>query len=75
MKVTTKGQVTIPNHIRGYLGITAHSEIDFVIRNKDVVLVKAELPAKDPASKFRRLRGILKGGLTTKQWMKLTRGD
>ncbi len=30
MRVTTKGQVTIPRHVREALGITPNSEVDFV---------------------------------------------
>ena len=30
MRVTTKGQVTIPQHIREKLGITPSTEVDFV---------------------------------------------
>ncbi|MCF8080817.1 MAG: AbrB/MazE/SpoVT family DNA-binding domain-containing protein [Desulfobacterales bacterium] len=30
MRVTTKGQVTIPQHIREKFGITPDSEVDFV---------------------------------------------
>ncbi len=75
MKVTTKGQVTIPAHIRGYLGIMPHSEVDFEILDGKVILKKAEGRDGAGADKFARLRGILKGSLTTEQWMRATRGD
>ncbi|MCA9447270.1 MAG: AbrB/MazE/SpoVT family DNA-binding domain-containing protein [Candidatus Omnitrophica bacterium] len=76
MRVTTKGQVTIPAHIRGYLGIEPHSEVDFEIRNGEVVLKKAdEEVSKSNLARFARMRGILKGGSTTDEWMKATRGD
>ena len=76
MRVTTKGQVTIPAHIRGYLGIEPHSEVDFEIRNGEVVLKKAdEEVSKSNLARFARVRGILKGGPTTDEWLKATRGD
>lgn len=75
MKVTTKGQVTIPAHIRSYLGISPHSEVDFRITDDQVVLVKSEPTRKETASRFARLRGTLKGGPTTDEWMRATRGD
>ena len=40
MRVTTKGQVTIPQHIREKLGITPSTEVDFVEEEGRVFLVK-----------------------------------
>ena len=74
MKVTTKGQVTIPAQIRDYLGITTHSEVDFRINNGTVVLVK-HATENSTQSEFTKLRGILKGTCTTGEWMQATRGD
>jgi len=45
MKVTTKGQVTIPARIRDYLGIYPHTNVDFRIAGGRVILVK---PDTDP---------------------------
>jgi AbrB family looped-hinge helix DNA binding protein len=78
MKVTTKGQVTIPQHIRRFLGISAYSEVDFEIEDAKVVLLK--LPDKggeafSSSGRFRRLRGLKKGELTTEKWMAATRGE
>ena len=75
MKVTTKGQVTIPVRVREYLGIVPHTDVDFLIRDDQVVLVKTdEVPATD-RSRFDGMRGLFRGKLTTAQWMKATRGD
>jgi antitoxin PrlF len=74
MKVTTKGQVTIPARIREYLAIAPHSDIDFRITGKAVLLIKQDAP-KGIRGRFSALRGILKGTRTTKQWMRETRGD
>ena len=74
MKVTTKGQVTIPVRIRDYLGIAPHSEVDFRIEGGSVVLVKHEV-SRDGTSRFSPLRGVLKGKLTTQQWTRKIRGD
>ncbi len=77
MKVTTKGQVTIPSHIRKFLGISAYSEVDFDIRDDEVVLLKIadEKGGDSSKGRFGRLRGLKKGGLSTKKWMEATRGD
>lgn len=40
MRVTTKGQVTIPQHIREKLGITPATEVDFLEQKGHVYLVK-----------------------------------
>ena len=76
MKVTTKGQVTIPVNIRRYLGISAHSEVNFSIRNGNVILLKTKKKSTraESSNKFGRLRGIMRGQLTTDEWMKATRG-
>ena len=74
MKVTTKGQVTIPVRIREYLNISPHTDVDFQIAGGMVILVNPEAD-KTSAGKFSALRGILKGELTTKKWMHETRGS
>ena len=73
MRVTTKGQVTIPQHIREKMGITPHSEVDFIEEDGRVILVK-----RDHApilQTFRRLRGIATVKMSTDEIMALTRGD
>ncbi len=73
MRVTTKGQVTIPQHVREKLGITPRSEVDFVEEEGRVYLVrKANL---EPEARFRRFRGIATVKLTTEEILSLTRGE
>lgn len=74
MRVTTKGQVTIPARVREYLGIAPHSDVDFRIAEGNVILVKHAV-LRDTGARFSALRGVLKGKLTTRQWMRETRGD
>ena len=74
MRVTTKGQVTIPQEIREKLGITPAVEIDFIAEKDRVYLVKREGQAKR-THKFRKLRGIANVKMTTDEIMALTRGD
>ena len=38
MRVSAKGQVTIPAEIRERLGIHPNSEVEFVVRGPDIVL-------------------------------------
>ncbi|NKB70508.1 MAG: AbrB/MazE/SpoVT family DNA-binding domain-containing protein [Candidatus Latescibacteria bacterium] len=72
MRVTTKGQVTIPQPIREKMGIAPHSEVDFVEEDGRVYLVKKTSPA--PQSRFRRFRGIATVKMSTEEIMALTRG-
>lgn len=73
MKLTTKGQVTIPAPIRGFLGVGPHGEVEFLIREGQVVVVKRRKGAKE--DRFASRRGMLKGSMGTDTWMKATRGD
>ncbi len=74
MRVTTKGQVTIPQEIREKLGITPAVEIDFIEEKDRVYLVKKEIKTKR-TRKFNKLRGIANVKMTTDEIMALTRGD
>ncbi len=42
MKITAKGQVTIPQDIRERFGLLPHTEVDFEVRDDVVVLRKVE---------------------------------
>ena len=71
MRVTTKGQVTIPRRVREVLGITPATEVDFVEEDGRFYLVKTSLPAA--AGKFKKLRGIATTQMSTDEIMRLTR--
>ena len=74
MRVTTKGQVTIPQHIREKLAITPGSEVDFISENGRVYIVKAKRDRLNK-NRFQRLRGIATVQMTTDEIMQLTRSD
>jgi len=74
MRVTTKGQVTIPQSIRQKLGISPAVEIDFIEEKGRIYLVKGKGENIKP-HKFRRLRGIATVKMTTDEIMALTRGE
>lgn len=68
--VTTKGQATIPKHIREYLSITpGESNVDFVVINNHVELVN-----KETFNPFEKARGVTRGKLSTDEIMEMTRG-
>lgn len=72
MKVTTKGQVTIPVNIREKLGITPDTEVDFLQEGDRIVIVKRK-DATPVSRKFKKLRGIATVKMTTDEIMALTR--
>jgi AbrB family looped-hinge helix DNA binding protein len=74
MRVTTKGQVTIPIAIREKFGISPDTEVDFVQEGDRVFLVKRKGTARWPR-KFNQLRGIATVKMTTDEIMALTRDD
>jgi len=74
MRVTIKGQVTIPQHIREKLGITPSTEVDFVEKNDQVYLIK-KTGNYSVTHRFRRFRGIATVKMSTDEIMSLTRGD
>ena len=71
MRITTKGQVTIPRKIRESLGITTNTEIDFVEEDGRVYIVKTNTPKS--TQQIKKLRGIATAKLSTDEIMKLTR--
>lgn len=76
MRVTSKGQVTIPLEIRRKAGITPNSEVEFEFRN-NVILIKKGRKDKSRGEKLiekmRLARPINK--MTTDEIMALTRGE
>jgi len=72
-KMTTKGQVTIPKRLRDHLGLKPGSDIDFELTDDGRVFLKTQKEA--PQSRFARLRGSAKLGMTTDELMALTRGE
>lgn len=75
MRVTSKGQVTIPIEVRQKAGLLPDTEVEFVVRGNTVIVKKAE---KTPR-RGRRLLAIMRGKatarLSTDEIMALTRGN
>jgi AbrB family looped-hinge helix DNA binding protein len=73
MRVTTKGQVTIPRDVRERLGIAPGDEVEFRVRDDHAEL---RLSGEDPGERLvRHLRGTATSGLTTDEIMAMTRGE
>ncbi len=73
MKVTEKGQITIPKTIRDALGIGAGTEVAFEQRKDTIVVRKVEGPTRGRRL-AERLRGRGDVAMTTDEIMALTRG-
>jgi AbrB family looped-hinge helix DNA binding protein len=75
MRVTSKGQVTIPLEVRDKLGILPHTEVDFEVHGNTVRLVKtsAKRATGRGASVVARLRGSADVQMSTDEILALTR--
>ena len=82
MRITSKGQVTIPKDVREKLGVAPGDEVGFREEGQWIIVEKIapERPANAGELLFRQLLGkgaaLRKGksGMTTDELMELTRG-
>jgi len=78
VRITSKGQVTIPQSIREETGFLPNTEVEFVVEGKGVMIVKAAeaRTASRGARAVQRLRKRAGGiRMTTDEIMALTRGE
>lgn len=75
MRITTKGQVTIPQEIREKLGLLPETEVEFKIEGNAVKIVRAGKAKKATRGELiaNRLRGRATVKMTTDEIMALTR--
>lgn len=77
MRITSKGQVTIPVEIREKAGLLPHTEVDFEFDGKVVRIVRS--PARRGDGRGARLVAHLRGrgdvAMSTDAIMALTRSD
>jgi AbrB family looped-hinge helix DNA binding protein len=77
VRMTVKGQVTIPIEMREKLGLLPNSEVEFTLVGDSVRITKA----KGAKSRGQRLLEAMRkaprprSGMTTDQLMALTRGE
>jgi AbrB family looped-hinge helix DNA binding protein len=77
MRITSKGQVTIPQPIRDRLGPMPYTEVEFDVVGNSVRIRKAPAGRRPTRGEtiVARLRGTGNRRLTTEQIMALTRGE
>lgn len=79
MRITSKGQVTIPQEIRERAGLLPHTEVDFILEADGGIRI---VKARDPKGRSRgdelieRLQSARPHlTMTTDEIMRLTRGE
>jgi AbrB family looped-hinge helix DNA binding protein len=76
--VTSKGQVTIPKRVRDALGLRRGSKVEFAMTELGRAYVQpvGKKPRKSEIRKrLESVRGTMKLGMSTDEYMKLMRGD
>lgn len=73
MRITSKGQVTIPQEIRERLGLLPETEVEFEVSGSAVKIRKARNTQARGRSLVDRMRGRATTGMSTEEIMKLTR--
>jgi AbrB family looped-hinge helix DNA binding protein len=73
MRMTVKGQVTIPKHVRDALGIEPGDEVEFVLEQDSARMTRAR--RKTGAEIVAHMRGKAQIKMTTDEVMRLMRGD
>ena len=61
MKINERGQVTIPRHLREQFGLTASTEIEFVVGNAGLVLRRKDCESETRRDRIQSCAGILQG--------------
>lgn len=75
MRITSKGQVTIPQAIRERAGLLPDTEVEFEVKGETVVLRRAtRVPRRGPRL-LQALRGRGTTRMSTDEIMALTRGQ
>jgi AbrB family looped-hinge helix DNA binding protein len=73
MKLTTKGQVTIPLAVREHLGLLPHTEVEIYVRGDVAVIARAGSRRRGEAL-IEHMRGRGDVDMTTDEILALTRG-
>ncbi len=74
MRITSKGQVTIPIEIRNRLGLLPETDVVFEVEGNAVRLRKAPGASRRGSAVVQRMRGRSRSRLTTDQILEMTRG-
>lgn len=78
MRITSKGQVTIPQDVRERTGLLPNTDVEFVVDDGEVRIIKARTKGRpsrgtSAVGRLRAARGRVQ--MSTDEIMALTRGD
>jgi len=73
MRITSKGQVTIPKDMRDRFGLQPETEVEFVAEGDALRLVHSSASRRGE-NLVKKMRGMATGGMSTDEIMALTRG-
>ncbi|HEY4941597.1 MAG TPA: AbrB/MazE/SpoVT family DNA-binding domain-containing protein [Rhizomicrobium sp.] len=77
--VTSKGQVTIPKRVRDATGLRPGAKVSVEYRDGGALIIPERKAGKISKSDFmkriEKVRGTLKLGMSTDEYMKMMRGD
>lgn len=73
MRISTKGQITIPINIRTKLGLLSNTEVTFTVNGNVVVLQKQSKQSFRGKKLIKQLSGRASTNMSTDEIMKLTR--
>jgi AbrB family looped-hinge helix DNA binding protein len=74
MRITSKGQVTIPQVIRERAGLLPYTEVEFIYDGKTVQIVRVDRKKTSRGARLvAHMRGRGSGTLSTEEIMALTR--
>ena len=75
MKITSKGQVTIPQELRNKLGFFPGTEVEFIPEGNSLKLTKSKTAPGKGAKLIEQLKSKATIRLSTDEIMALTRGE
>jgi len=76
MRITSKGQVTIPQEIREQCGLLPHTQVRFIVEHGRVLIEKEpEEPSRGSEGVQRLRRARPRTRLSTEELLALTRGE
>lgn len=75
MRITSKGQVTIPIAIRNQMGLLPDTDVEFVVEGNNVLIRKVATSNSRGRRLVEAMRGTATTGMSTDEIMALTRGE
>jgi AbrB family looped-hinge helix DNA binding protein len=75
VRISSKGQVTIPMEVRNAAGLLPNCEVEFEVKGSTVIMHKTARKARRGDSIVRHLRGRGSVKMSTNEILALTRGE